>query len=240
MTARRLFNVERLLTTKHLREWCRTLYMNCHFHAVCIAALLVLAGCAGSPSPEATISEKPTTEITTDSVTATTTTSSTPTTTTISQAKILDYQNLGNKTQQALREALENGSVTVTRSSLSGKLSPDKDGWYVRHQGELYEMSWEHQGLRGEYQLRNATKVNASEINDTTAVIEYRNLSANAQQMFDTVRVGGETETYGANAFPNQFQNNRYVKYQGEYYELRVVVGDYITYRLSLREVEPR
>ncbi len=97
-------------------------------------------------------------------------------------------------------------------------------------------MSWEYQGFRGEYQLRNATKVNASAIDDASAAIEYRNLSAHAQRMFDTARMGGETETYGAN-FPNQFRNNRYVKYHGEYYELRTVVGDYVTYQLSLKKV---
>ncbi len=97
-------------------------------------------------------------------------------------------------------------------------------------------MSWEHQGFRGGYQLRNTTEVNASAVNDATAAIEYRNLSAYAQRMFDAARMGGETETHGAK-FPNQFLNNRYVKYQGEYYELRTVVGDYATYQLSLNKV---
>ena len=210
--------------------------MNSRFRPLCLAVLLVLAGCAGSPSPDATTTGPPATETTATPVITTTTVDSPPTTTTISRAKILDYQNLQPHAQQTLRNAIENDSTTVTRSNLSGKLSPEKDGWYVRYRGERYRISLERRGLRGEYRLENATRVNASAVEDRTAVVTYRNLSARAQQLFDTVRTGGDTDTLRAN-FPSQLRTNRYVTYQGEYYELRTIVGDYITYRLVLVKV---
>lgn len=211
--------------------------MKFRFSPLCVVVLLLLSGCAGSPSPDAKTTTTPLTDTTANPLSETTTSASTPTTTTILQAMILDYHDLEEPTQQTLQEVIENGSMTITRANLTGELSTDKDGWYVRHRGKLYKISLKYRGFRGEYNLENATKINSSTIEDSTAVIEYRNLSEHAQQLFDVARTDGETRTYGAKAFPDQLQTNRYMKYQGEYYELRIVVGDYTTYRLSLKRV---
>lgn len=198
---------------------------------LCLAALLVLAGCSGSPAPEDAGTTTATTVSTTSDLT-----SLPSTTTTVRTA--LDAGELSAADRDLLRRAVENGSVRATRSNLTGRLTPETDGWRVRYRGTAYELSWQREGLRGVYHLDDATRVNASAAESADGVVAYENLTADARQLFDAARSGAESGTRGREAFPDQLRDHRYVTDDGDYYELRVTVGDYIVYRLSLTTVE--
>lgn len=213
------------------------------------AVLLILAGCAGAPAADpATTPEGDTTTTSSTSITTTATSSATasdttpssePTTTTASLGRTtIDADDLSRSERQLLREAVENGSVTVTRANLSDKLTPDTDGWTVRYRGTRYELSWQYEGFRGEYDLDGATEVNASAVEASDGVVAYENLTTDAQELFDVARSGNDTGSYGPNAFPDQLQNNRYVTYDGDHYALEIAVGDYVVYRLSVTVID--
>lgn len=212
---------------------------------VLLAVLLVLAGCAGAPAadpatPESeTTTTTPATSAATSSATTSEATSSGGTTTTTTYAGLttIDADDLSPSERELLRRAVENGSVTVTRANLSDQLTPDTDGWTVRYRGTRYELSWQYEGLRGEYHLDDATRVNASAVEPSDGVIAYENLTADARQLFDAARSGNDTGSYGARAFPDQLRDNRYVTYDGEYYGLHLHVGDYVVLRLTVTEV---
>lgn len=210
------------------------------FAPLCLVALLVLAGCTGSFSSEAGTTQTPVTEMPTATATTTddTTTTVASSTTTRPAHATLDADDLSEFERELLRRAVENGSVEVTRSNLTRELTPDKDGWYARLDGELYELSLQPDGFRGVYRLGNATVVNASAVDSSDGVVAYENLTPDARGLFDAARSGERTETHGAKAFPDQLRDNRYVTYEGEYYALRLIVGDYVVYRLSVTEVE--
>lgn len=210
------------------------------FAPLCLAVLLILAGCTGSFSSETGTTESPATETTT--ATATTTDDTTATVASSTTARpahaTLDADDLSAFERELLRQAVENGSVEVTRSNLTGQLTPGKDGWYARLDGELYELSLQPEGFHGVYSLGNATVVNASAVDSSDDVVAYGNLTSDARDLFDAARSGEGTETYGAKAFPDQLRDNSYVTYEGEHYALRLAVGDYVVYRLSVTEVE--
>lgn len=209
--------------------------------SLCFAVLLLLAGCAGTqPSAVGTSDSNaettttPTPEPTT--TTATTTTNRAGTTTSPTHAT-LDAEELSISDHELLGQAVENGSVQV-RPNRSGRLTPDTDGWHARYGGTLYELSWQPAGFRGEYHLESVTKVNSSAVDSAGGGIAYTNLSADARQLFDLARAGNESEGRGAELFPDQFREYAYVKDNGDYYALEIVVGDFIVYRLSVTEVE--
>lgn len=213
-----------------------------HSGSLCVAVLLILAGCSGTPAPEAGTTATPTTATTTATATAATTAKATSaTTTTSSTARAtradLDAEDLSASERELLRRAVENGSVTVSRWNLSGRLTPETDGWEVRYRGTLYELSWRHEGIRGEYHLENASVVNASAVEASHGAISYENLTPEARELFDVARSGNDTDSYGAKAFPDQLREHGYVIYDGDYYELRMTVGDYVVYRLSVTEI---
>lgn len=205
-----------------------------------LVLLLVLAGCTGSVSPEA--GTTPTSAVETTTATATTEDTTTmpvvSSTTTRPAHATLDDDDLSAFERELLRRAVENGSVRVTRSNLTGQLTPEKDGWYARLDDTLYELSWHPDGFRGVYSLGNATVVNVSAVDSSDDVVAYEDLTPDARDLFDAARSGAATETYGAKAFPDQLRDNSYVTYEGEYYALRLTVGDYLVYRLSVAEVE--
>ncbi|MFC4450923.1 hypothetical protein [Halorussus aquaticus] len=221
--------------------------MSLRVGSVCLAVLLVLAGCSGSspPGAESAATADPTTRT---AVTAeSTATPDTPTatrdlsaasTTTLPTRATLSAADLSASERDLLRRAVENESVRVMRSNLTGELTPDTDGWYARYRGTLYELSWERGGFYGEYHLGNATVVNASSVESSDGVVAYENLTADARDLFEAARAKAEIEGYGVKAFPDQLRSNRYVTYEGDYYELRLAVADYIFYRLSVEEVE--
>jgi hypothetical protein len=218
-----------------------------------IAVLLVLAGCSGAPGDPATTPESDTTTATASTSTFSTanpsatesaepTSDATPSdattaTTTGTELTTLDAEDLSQSERDLLRQGVENGSVTVTRVNLSDQLTPDTDGWTVRYRGSRYELSWQYEGLRGEYHLDGATEVNTSAVEASDGVVASENLTADARELFDAARSGNETDSYGARAFPDQLRDNRYVTYEGEHYALEIVVGDYVVYRLSVTAV---
>ena len=208
---------------------------------LCLAFVLVLAGCAGVSSPGSEPATTDTTE--TAAPTATNDTADPPTVadgpaTTTSVPPTLEFEALSAVDRELLRRAVENGSVRVTRSNASGRVTPETDGWRVRYRGTLYRLSWQYGGFYGEYRLHDATEVNASTVEPSTGVVAYGNLTPDARRLFDAARSGNESETYAPDAFPDQLRNNGYVTRGGDYYALEVMVGDYIVYRLSLVEVE--
>lgn len=220
---------------------------------LCVAALLVLAGCSGIPGAETPTAETPEHETTASTVGGTTnpdastsdataldatTTASTPSSTTRVPRANLDAKDLSRSDRELLRRAVENGSIRVTRANLSGDLTPDTDGWEVRYRGALYRLSWERTGLRGEYHLESARVVNDSAVDGSRDAIAYDNLTAEARELFDAARSGNDTDSYGADAFPDQLREHGYVIHDGDYYELRVTVGDYVLYRLTVTEIE--
>lgn len=210
---------------------------------VCLAVLLVLAGCTGSPSAESGVTE--TTATATTTVTPTTATRVTPDATTTANPTrterpanaTLDADELSAADRELLRRAVENGSVRVTRSNLTGRLTPDRDHRYARFDGTLYELSWQYGGFYGKYGLQNATRIRPSTVEPSDEVVAYENLTADARRLFDAARSGNESEMYGPDAFPDRLRSD-YVTDDGDYYALEVVVGDYIVYRLSVTEVE--
>ncbi|NEU55545.1 hypothetical protein [Halorussus sp. MSC15.2] len=208
--------------------------------SVCLAVLLVLAGCSGSPPPDAasTTTADPTAGTAATAESPTTRDASTASTTTLPTRATLSAADLSASERDLLRRAVENESVRVTRSNLTGELTPDTDGWYARYRGTLYELSWERGGFYGEYHLGNATVVNASSVESSDGVVAYENLTADARELFEAARAKEDVEGYGAEAFPDQLRSNRYVTYEGEYYELRLAVADYVAYRLSVEDVE--
>jgi len=207
------------------------------FAPLSLVLLLVLAGCTGSVSPEAGTTPTSVTETTTttDDATATPTASST---TAGPAHATLDAADLTAFEREVLGRAVETGSVRVAQSNLTGQLTPDTDGWYVRFDGTLYEMSWQYDGFYGRYYLENATEVPASSVDSSDSVVAYENVTADARDLFDAARSGEESEAYDHDDFPDQFRENSYVRYGGDYYALEVVVADYIVYRISVSEVE--
>jgi hypothetical protein len=211
------------------------------FAPLSLVLLLVLAGCTGSVSPEAGTTPTSVTETTTTTATTTNDATATPTassTTTRPAHATLDAADLTAFEREVLGRAVETGSVRVAQSNLTGQLTPDKDGWYVRFDGTLYKMSWQYGGFYGRYYLENATEVPASSVDSSDSVVAYENVTADARDLFDAARSGEESEAYDHDDFPDQFRENSYVRYGGDYYALEVVVADYIVYRISVLEVE--
>lgn len=207
----------------------------------CLALVLILAGCAGVGSPGSDPTPTDTTE--TAAPTAATATVDTPTVsdgpaTTTPVPPTLESAELTAADRELLRRAVENGSVRVRRANASGRVTPETDGWRVRYRGTLYRLSWRYDGLYGEYQLYDVTEVNASAVDPSTGVVAYANLTPDARRLFDAARAGDGSELSAADAFPDQLRNNGYVTRGGDYYELQVMVGDSIVYRLSLAEIE--
>jgi len=207
--------------------------------SVCLAVLLILAGCTGSFSlMDETTTDTTTTETTQTSDATTTATTVTASTTTLHARTTLSPEDLTAADRDLLGRAIENRPVTVWRLNRTGELTPDTDGWHVRYRGMRYELSWERQGLRGKYAVESVTSVNASAVESSRGVVAYENLTADAREMFEAVQSGDETDEYGPGAFPDQFREYGYVAYDGKYYDLEVSVGDYVVYRFSVEAVE--
>lgn len=207
----------------------------------CLAVVLLLAGCAGVgfPGSDATptvTTGTPTPTATTAAVDTSTVADDPATTTPV--PRTLESGELTPADRELLRRAVESGSVRVRRTDASGRVTPETDGWRVRYRGTLYRLSWQNDGLYGEYELHDVAEVNASAVDASTGVVAYANLTPDARRLFDAARAGNESEMDTSNAFPDRLRDNGYVRRGGDYYALEVAVADRIVYRLSLVEVE--
>ncbi|MGB9986279.1 hypothetical protein [Salarchaeum japonicum] len=193
-----------------------------------VAALVAFAGCSGIGS-SGTTSPQPTPD-TTD-VTDTTTPSQTDTTT--QEAEPREFQSLSNASQAFAMEAIEDGEATALRTNLNDDLAPGMNWSTLQYQGTVYNVSWEFVGAVAQYKLANGSRVNASEVENTSTVVAYSNLSERAQRLFTDAQTGNESAWYGSETFPDRFQNYRFVEYQGDYYRILVYTGEFEQYRLS-------
>lgn len=130
-------------------------------------------------------------------------------------------------------EAIEHGEATALRTNLNDDLAPGMNWSTLQYQGTAYNVSWEFVGAVARYKLANGSRVNASEVENTSAVVAYNNLSERAQRLFTDAQAGNESAWYGSETFPDQFQDYRFVEYQGDYYRLLVYTGEFEQYRLS-------
>ena len=196
-----------------------------------LVLLVALAGCSGGPAASGTADTSTSTTVpTTD---ATTTGSST---TTIPGASVHSYETLHDSASAVVRSAIENGSVAVTKGQLTGVLSAPSGTAYVRYQGTVYDVSWEREGLMATYELGRVPMVETSEVDDSSTVVSYSELSGRAQQMFTDARTGNETRQYAKNDFPEQFWSSDFVTYQGNYHRVVVFTYEHARYQVTATE----
>jgi hypothetical protein len=198
---------------------------------LCLALLVALAGCSGGPAASGTTdtSTSTTTVPTTDA-----TTTGSPTTT-VPGPPVHSYETL-HDSGAVVRSAIENGSVAVTKGQLTGVLSPPSGIVSVRYQGTVYDVSWEREGLMATYELGRVPTVEPSEVDDSSAVVSYSELSGRAQQMFTDARTGNETRRYAKNDFPERFQSSDFVTYRDAYYRVVVFTSEHARYQVTATE----
>ncbi|MFC6724413.1 hypothetical protein ACFQE1_08510 [Halobium palmae] len=107
---------------------------------------------------------------------------------------------------------------------------------YVRYEGDVYALSETDTGRNiVEYTLYVDTS-DGGEVEESELVI-YKNFSREAKERFEEALDNG-TSTSRRNALPEKLGQGRFVKYDGDYYSLRVSVGDVRVWRISVTRVE--
>lgn len=180
-----------------------------------VAVVTGIAGCAAgdrsSPSP---------------------TDSSTPTETPIPAEQITEYESLTKTGQELFRTLLSKGSVERPSDEIPTKL---REAEYLRYEGELYSISRTNTDRNVAEYTMDISPVDESEV-DESELVAYADLSEEAKEAFTEALNAGDYTVRGE-TLPGKLGEVGFVKYDGDYYELRVIVADIRVQRLSITKV---
>ena len=192
-----------------------------------LVALLFVAGCTGGGPA--------TTPTATQTASATPTPTETATDAEPTAANTLSYADLSETEQAAVRVAV-NRTVSFLPDSPhvpETRFGPDVAGAfnepeYLRYDGTVYEVSLTQGRLYASYGVdaeRATPGANAS-------VVDAANLTDAEREIVRAAVDGGYSTELGADRPP--LPDAEYVRYDGETYQLGLIVGDYWTWELRL------
>ncbi|MFC6732305.1 hypothetical protein [Haladaptatus sp. DYSN1] len=183
------------------------------------------AGCSFT-GPSATDTPSPeTSETPTEEPTETKTTQS---------GNTVEYAALTEQDKELFDEMRSQAQVTRGMDRVSETLL---DAEFVVYQGSRYRIEKENAGYIAEYTLE-VTKTSESNVEEDE-LVAYEDLTPEAAAAFDEARTGDRFTVRGE-TLPGGLAGHRYVEFDGEYYELTVIVGDIIRWRFAATKVEER
>lgn len=207
--------------------------------AVGTALLVVMAGCAGADTGQTgdkTPSPPPSTPPpTTTTSTSTATTVTPPTTTgTTPAADVIAFGALPDRSQSLFLSARENGTVTATH--LQGfVVEPFENHEYVRYRTQRYAVEARPDRLSISV-LTEISAVDRAAIPTESEAVAYSNLSDRGKEDFRDALQGSTRLRYrSGNPLPGYYSQPGYVRYRGEYYELRWATGDVTEWTIVVR-----
>lgn len=186
----------------------------------------VLAGCSGlnQPSPETgSPTESPTMN-----------TSLTPTSTrSVPSEEITTYDSLTEQGKELFRGIVETGPIERASDKIPPKLSETE---YVQYQNDVYRLSRSNTHTYiAEYTLE-VDFTSQSEV-DESELAAYPDLSEAAKKAFKQALDKG-SYTVRAGTLPGELREVQFVRYDGSYYELLIIVADIPVWELSATKYE--
>ena len=185
-----------------------------------ISAVIAVSGMAGcssqtnSTTPSQADTDAPTTE------------------TPIPAEQITKYESLTVRGRDLFQTLLSEDSIDQPSDTIPTKLW---EATYVRHEGSVYSISKTDTDRNiAEYTLE-VSSIEQSQI-DESDLVTYSNLSEEEKNAFkQSLNEAGYTVRN--ETLPSKLNEGKFVKYNQNYYELRVLVGDIRVWRISITEV---
>jgi hypothetical protein len=141
------------------------------------------------------------------------------------------YQKLTAKAKRAFNAALGQGQYRLGRPCHTPRQLVKYD--YVKYRNSLYSLNLNH-GMEAEYGI-DLRRTYESDIPSLDSVVSYNQLSSKAQKEFNNGIRDQWVPT--KRQFPTELVNNRYVKYNGDYYDTNPHHRDALTYSITPRQL---